>query len=428
LADIPYKRLGIPTEHQDKVKPEAPAKIKLAVAKGLLPIPPRALVPMAFVLLGDKNAKVADAARRTLIEMPVSNMTGALSLKTHPKVLEFLAEFRREEASLMEVVYRNREANDRTCILIAETATGDLLDIVIRNQERLLITPEVYLALKRNEKTPQNELDRIAAFLRMNRMLPEEPEEGAAAPAAPKKAAAKPPAPARKALSAEQEEERKQRLLQAEIEAALMGLPSPATNPEVREKLDMFDLNDLEPVDEAESAEAAGLGGFVFDFSETGFSFDLTDTSTDGTVLDDEAKLNIVQKLNEMNIGNKIKLAYKGNAEVRKILIRDRNKMVACAVLKSGRMSDGELLAAAGNRNLEGEVIRELCRSKEAMRKYPVKVALVNNPKTPVSIAVGLVNVLQKRDLHALARNKNVAGAVNTMAVRKVRSQRNQGG
>jgi len=425
LADIPFNRLGIPGEHQEKVKPEAPAKIKLAVAKGLLPIPPRALVPMAYVLLGDKNAKVSDAARRTLIEMPVSTLTSALSTSTHPKILEFLGEFRSEEASLMEVLYRNREANDRTCILIAESAKGDLLDMVIRNQERLLITPEVYLALKRNPEAPQNELDRIAAFLRMNRMLPEEPEEGTAPAAAPKASASK---PAVKRLSAQEEEERKQRLLQAEIEAALLGLPSPATNPEVREKLDMFNLDDLEPVQDAEGADSAGLGGFVFDFNETGFSFNLTDTSTDGTVLDDEAKLNIVQKINEMNIGHKIKLAYKGNAEVRKILIRDRNKMVACAVLKSGRMSDGELLSAAGNRNLEGEVIRELCRSKEAMRKYPIKVALVNNPKTPVSIAIGIVNILQKRDLQALARNKNIAGAVNTMALRKVRAQRNKSG
>ena len=73
MADIPYNRLGIPSEHQDKVKPDAPAKIKLAVAKGLLPIPPRALVPMAYVLVGDKNPKVAAAAHKCLIIAAWSN-------------------------------------------------------------------------------------------------------------------------------------------------------------------------------------------------------------------------------------------------------------------------------------------------------------------------------------------------------------------
>ncbi len=413
MAEIPWQKLGIPPEHREKVVPEAPLKVRLAVAKGLLPLPPHQLVPMAYVLLGDKDPGVAEAARRTLTEIPVSTLlSGVITSSTLPKMLEFFAEVRRSEARLMEVIYRNRDANDRTAILIAESATGDLLDQVYRNQERLLITPKVYQALLRNPKSSKAELERVAAFLRMNDLIPDEEPAPAPAPAA---------APAKPAgLS---EEERRARQLEAEVEAALMGLPSPTTNPEVREELKMFDLDDFDPV---EDVQAAGLGGFIFGFTDQdAFSFDLTnERDPDAGALDEMERLNITQQLNNMTIGQKIKLAYKGNAEVRKLLVRDRNKMVAGAVIKSGRMSDAELLSVAQNRNLDGEVIRELTRIKEAMRKYPIKVALANNPKTPVSLAVSLVNQLQKRDLQALARNKNVSGAVHQLAVRKVRATR----
>lgn len=413
MAEIPFQRLGIPTEHQDKVKPESPARIKMAVAKGLLPLPPHVMVPMAYVLLGDKNPKVVDAARSTLMEIPAKTLVGGvISPNTHPKILEFFAEFRSSESSLMEVIYRNREANDRTVMLIAERCNGELAEILMRNQERLLITPKVYLAFKQNPASRKADLERVAAFLRMNKCLPEDDELPAPAP---KK-------PARPKISAEEAAELKQKLLEAEIEAALLGLPSPRTNPEVREKLEMFDLDEIE---QEEDPGAAGLGGFNFNFSEdSGFSFNLTDSSSDDRAIDEEERLNIVQQLNEMTIGQKIKLAYKGNAEVRKLLVRDRNKMVASAVIKSGRMNDNEYVMVAGNRNLDGEVIRELTRVKEAMRKYPIKVALANNPKTPVSIAIGLVNQLQRRDLEAVARNKNVSGAVNQLANRKLKAMR----
>lgn len=408
MAEIPFQRLGIPAEHRDKLGPQAPAKIKMAVAKGLLPLPPQVLVPMAYVLLGDPNPAVAEAARRTLLEIPAKTLIGGvLSPSTHPKILEFFAEFRRGEASLMEVIYRNREANDRTVMLIAESCDAELAEILMRNQERLLITPEVYLAFKRNPSARRADLDRVAAFLRMNKCLPDEGAQPAESPAA-------------SAPSADEAAALKQKLIEAEIEAALLGLPSPQTNPEVREKLEMFDLDALD-----EAAAGPDLGGFSFSFTEdSGFSFDLTDSSSDDRAIDEQERQNIVQQLAEMTIGQKIKLAYKGNAEVRKLLVRDRNKMVASAVIKSGRMNDSEYLMVASNRNLDGEVIRELTRIKEAMRKYPIKVALANNPKTPVSVAVGLVNQLQRRDLEAVARNKNVSGAVNQLANRKLKAMR----
>ena len=103
--------------------------------------------------------------------------------------------------------------------------------------------------------------------------------------------------------------------------------------------------------------------------------------------------------------------------------LRDRNKQVAFAVVKSGRMTDGEAATAAGNRNLGMDVLREIGANREFMRKYPVKVALVNNPRTPPSVAVPIVSQLQKRDLEQLSRNRNVSSVLFTMALKLVRQK-----
>jgi hypothetical protein len=103
---------------------------------------------------------------------------------------------------------------------------------------------------------------------------------------------------------------------------------------------------------------------------------------------------------------------------VRQALVRDTNKMVAVAVVRSGRCSDAEISAIASNRNIHDDVLREVAQNREWVRKYPVRVALVNNPKTPVGTAVAMVSSLQPKDLADLARNHNVSSVVTAVAQR----------
>jgi hypothetical protein len=96
---------------------------------------------------------------------------------------------------------------------------------------------------------------------------------------------------------------------------------------------------------------------------------------------------------------------------------------VSSAVVKSGRLSDAEVLSFAGNRGLSEEVLRIIGTNREWTRKYAVQVALANNPKCPVSISVGLVSHLQPKDLAGLSRNRNVPSVVSTMANKMVKAK-----
>ena len=54
------------------------------------------------------------------------------------------------------------------------------------------------------------------------------------------------------------------------------------------------------------------------------------------------------------------------------------------SVIRSPSITDGEIIAAASNRALCDDVIRYIANSREHIKDYAVKQALVNNPKCPL--------------------------------------------
>jgi hypothetical protein len=119
-----------------------------------------------------------------------------------------------------------------------------------------------------------------------------------------------------------------------------------------------------------------------------------------------------------MTVGERIKLALKGNRDARMILIRDPNRLIQRFVLQNPRISDEEIVTVARNRNLDGELLRRIGEHKTWPRNYQVRLALVTNPKTPLATALHYVGSLMDRDVRFLAKNKNVSATVVTQARR----------
>ena len=127
-------------------------------------------------------------------------------------------------------------------------------------------------------------------------------------------------------------------------------------------------------------------------------------------------RLTVSQRVTKMSISEKIKLATLGNREARGLLMRDNNKLVAVAVIRSPRITDGEVLAMANNRAIIDEVLRIIYSNREWIKNYSVKLALAKNPKTPLAISMRFLSTLQESDVRALARNKNVQAGIQLMA------------
>ena len=132
--------------------------------------------------------------------------------------------------------------------------------------------------------------------------------------------------------------------------------------------------------------------------------------------LHDEQRQSVYQKILQLTVPQKIRLAMLGNREARNILIQDRNRIISMAVLRSPKLSENDALSYAQQRNLPQDVFAVLGKNKRWTKYYPVKLALVNNPKTPLHISMRFIEYLTERDLKALSRNKNVSSVLNQSA------------
>lgn len=132
--------------------------------------------------------------------------------------------------------------------------------------------------------------------------------------------------------------------------------------------------------------------------------------------MEEGKRLTLTQKIMRMSVAEKIKLASVGNKEARSLLVRDANKLVSVAVVRSPRITDGEILTLANNRAAPDDVLRVIYMNREWTKMYPLKVALVKNPKTPSGIAMRFLGTLRESEIKDLARNKNVPSGIQMQA------------
>ena len=135
---------------------------------------------------------------------------------------------------------------------------------------------------------------------------------------------------------------------------------------------------------------------------------------------------NVMVKISMLNIGQKIKLSILGNREARTILIKDPNRIVSKAVLKNPRLTDSEIVLISQSKIVNEEILREIAESRKWARLYQVKLALVNNPKTPSHISINLIRQLRDFDLRSLRWNKNLPGVITTVVKQIIREKRDK--
>ena len=95
-------RLEIPENLRKHVAAQTPARAKMAVARGLLPVPPVTLLAMQYFLLGDSSEEVAKEAEQSLTSLPEDRLVPLIDRKSHPKLIEFLAYRRPHDQRLAE--------------------------------------------------------------------------------------------------------------------------------------------------------------------------------------------------------------------------------------------------------------------------------------------------------------------------------------
>lgn len=124
----------------------------------------------------------------------------------------------------------------------------------------------------------------------------------------------------------------------------------------------------------------------------------------------------ILQKIQKLNVSERIRLAMRGGREIRGLLVKDSNKEVVFSVLENQKITESEIEMIARSRSMPEEVLRRISKNREWLKNYAIVYALATNPKTPAGIAVTLISSLKAKDLVILERNKNIPDVVRSAA------------
>ncbi len=352
-------RLTLSPEAERYVRRDAPVEVRAMAASGALPLPPVELLTVLFVLCHDPDATVKDRARQSFERLPESLLGAALTGRTNPAVLSYCAHTFRDQPERLEKIALNAGADDATIAFLASLPHKRIVEIISNNQQRMLRCPEIVEALGQNPFTGRAVIDRILGFLGLERNAHEVPDE--------------------------------------DLEQDVHFAPEPVTDEDARAVL------------------AAVLGDDVSQFAR-----ELID---DDVRLDEDKTRSLHALMQKMSVFDKVKLARVGNGEARALLVRDRNKLVAAAAIRSPKVQEQEILAFAKARNLSDEVLRIIASSREWTRGYAVKLALAANPKCPPQWSMRFLGHLHERDLRAIMRSREVPAVISTQARRMLQKK-----
>lgn len=132
----------------------------------------------------------------------------------------------------------------------------------------------------------------------------------------------------------------------------------------------------------------------------------------------------LILAINKMNPGQKRVLAAKGNAAVRKILLRDPNFEIQLAVVSSAKTTESEVEQLAGLASTAEIVLKTIATDGRWMKSYRIKHRLATHPKTPMALATRCLRALTAHDLKKIAADPNVRKSVVQAAQQMVQTRR----
>jgi len=141
-------------------------------------------------------------------------------------------------------------------------------------------------------------------------------------------------------------------------------------------------------------------------------------TKKELTPQQDEESMSVIKQIANMSVPQKVQAAIKGNREIRNALVRDANKLVCSAVIRSPRITEAEAEFYASLRNVQQDVLRLISMNREWTKNYKIVLILVKNPRTPIGISTNLMKRIMPKDLRLLKMDRGIPEVLRTIARR----------
>lgn len=115
------------------------------------------------------------------------------------------------------------------------------------------------------------------------------------------------------------------------------------------------------------------------------------------------AEEQVVARLPQLPLGQKITLARRGPGRVAGSLLAEGNAQVLPVALENPYLTEAQVLKALARDKVATSVVQALARHAKWSQSYHVRLALVRHPATPVSVVLGFLPLLTVNDLRELA-------------------------
>lgn len=122
----------------------------------------------------------------------------------------------------------------------------------------------------------------------------------------------------------------------------------------------------------------------------------------------------------EKTNAEKIQLALHGNKDQRAAILRDLNKTLHPYVLRNPGLQLEEVLAMAKNATLAPELLKAIADRREWAQRPDIAIGLVRNVKTPIPVALKVLEFVTDGDLRQLAKDNRTRGPIQQAARKKV--------
>ena len=340
--------------------------MKAMAARGIAPVRPGELLLAIYQLSFDSDQAVRGTAETSAAGLPDKIIAPGLTEPLPAPVLHFFAgKLPPARSEPLEKILYNQATADETFVLLATRLPDRELQVIFENESRLLRYPAILEALYGNAEARMSSVNRAIELLVRNGVRAE-------------------------------------------------GIPA---FDEVAKAI----TQDAEATSEIADDSFAQVLATQAQAEATG---QLEEETAPADADKDSKRKSPIIDFTRLKLYEKIRLATLGNEYCRQNLMRDPNRMVAMAAVRSPRITDSEIVKAAGNRSVCEDVIRYIANQRDLTKSYAVRLSLVQNPKCPVAVSLKFLPLLQAEDLKHVSRSKNVPSALSTAARRLISTRK----
>ena len=387
-----------------------PATLMQAAARGALSVPPAEMIEI-LVHLANHNKVFGQQARMTLAAWEEkSSLEAAANPDTPQEVLGYLIAHENLRPRLLPALLENPAISDATLVALAASGSREVV-VAMQQSPRVQKSPAILQALVENANSAERESSQMleqvaqveASLAHGANDSPSSPEEDAA-------------------VDAFLTEHSKELVMEGEKPFQPMGgihefelHPDEATAETAEVTATPAEDHSEEPSPAAAKAAVSTQAAAT--------AARKAPAAKKGHLSPEDERGSALQKISRLDVKGRIQLAMKGSKEERSILIRDGTKLVALAVLESGKITDGEVEKFASQKNVLEAVLRQIPMKRRFAKNYNVIRNLVANPRTPLDVSLALIKNLLVSDLKNLSSNKEVSETIRKLALKMFKTK-----